>query len=286
MAVRDESLNENRIYVDGDLVATATFDYGAGFDATTTMGIGYMAYNGNPGYYYKGALDEIALYTRALTPGDIQQNYQLGLAGRGYCEDNIPPAPPTGFSLAYGHLGNQLDWDDNTESDLAGYLVYSEPDPNFIAGPGNLTVTTGSSEFFHPETSMGGVSPYHVHYQIAAKDLAGNISAPVSPSTVTSTEDSALPTRFALHGNVPNPFNPLTTIRYDLPVAANVSLKIFDVSGRLVAVLKDGVRESAGRHEAVWRGRDRSGQPAAAGVYFYRMEGGGFSMTRRMVLVK
>ena len=157
---------------------------------------------------------------------------------------------------------------------------------DFTAGPGNLVATVGSSGYFHDETTMGGTSPYHVYYKIAARDLSGNLSPAVAPTTVTDVVDPGLPTRFALHDNVPNPFNPLTTIRYELPVTAAVSLRIFDVSGRLVAVLKDGEVETAGRHEVVWRGRDRSGRQAAAGVYFYRMEGGGFGQTRRMVLVK
>lgn len=286
VAVRDDNLNENRLYVDGNLVGTSPYDYTAGFEATTTLGLGYMAYNGTPGYFYKGSLDEVALYTRALTPGDIQQNYQLGLAGRGYCEDNIAPAAPTGFAMAYGHLGNDLVWNDNPESDLADYLVYSDLTEGFVAGPDNLLVTVGVSGYFHPEAEMGGVSPFHVFYQVAARDLSGNISAPVAPETVSAVEGQALPARFALHDNVPNPFNPMTTIRFDLPTEARISLRIFDISGRLIAVLKNNEMESAGRHEVVWRGRDQAGQPVAAGVYFYRMEGPQFEQTRRMVLVK
>jgi flagellar hook assembly protein FlgD len=78
----------------------------------------------------------------------------------------------------------------------------------------------------------------------------------------------------------------MTVIKYDLPVATRISLKIFDISGRLVATLKSNEFEAPGRHEIVWRGRDHSGQLVAAGVYFYRMEGGSFNQTQRMVLVK
>jgi len=285
VAVRNESLNENRLYVDGELVNTSSFDYTAGFDATTTLGIGYMAYNGNPGYYYKGLLDEVALYSRALVIEDIQQNYQLGLAGRGYCDDNIPPGAPTGFQVAYGHLGNSLNWDDNPESDVDSYLVYRDLTEGFTPGPGNLIATVAISEYFDPEAGMGG-SPYHVHYQIKARDMSGNISDPAEPGDISGVDDLSLPTRFALHHNVPNPFNPMTAIKYDLPVATRVSVKIFDISGRLVAVLKNNEFETAGRHEVVWRGRDHAEQQVAAGVYFYRLEGGTFSQTRRMVLVK
>ena len=78
----------------------------------------------------------------------------------------------------------------------------------------------------------------------------------------------------------------MTVIKYDLPVASRVSLKIFDISGRLIATLKNSEFEIAGRHEVVWRGRDQADRQVAAGVYFYRLEGGTFNQTRRMMLVK
>ncbi|MFH1845527.1 MAG: LamG-like jellyroll fold domain-containing protein, partial [bacterium] len=93
VAVRDESLNQNRIYVDGDLEDTQTYDYGAGFGASTPIGIGYMAYNYNPDYYYDGLLDEIALYSRDLTEAEIDDHYAAGLAGSGYCQ--MEPAAPS-----------------------------------------------------------------------------------------------------------------------------------------------------------------------------------------------
>jgi photosystem II stability/assembly factor-like uncharacterized protein len=86
--------------------------------------------------------------------------------------------------------------------------------------------------------------------------------------------------------NFPNPFNPRTTISYDLRGPARVSLKIYDVSGHLVRVLRDGVAETAGHHEVTWEGRDRAGRGVAAGVYFYRLQAGPYVGTRRMLLVK
>jgi len=91
VAVRDESTDENRLYVDGILEDWATYNYTAGFDADTTLGIGYMAYHLNPDYYYDGLLDEVALYGRALTLLEIQQHYINGLTGYGYCCDEFAP---------------------------------------------------------------------------------------------------------------------------------------------------------------------------------------------------
>lgn len=95
-------------------------------------------------------------------------------------------------------------------------------------------------------------------------------------------------TRFveALGDAFPNPFNPHTTIYFDLRSERPVSLSVFDLSGRLVDVLLDHDVASQGRNEVVWRGRDMAGRVVSAGVYFYRLEAGSFSATKRMVLVK
>ena len=101
----------------------------------------------------------------------------------------------------------------------------------------------------------------------------------------TGTPDQSVPKEFGLHQSAPNPFNPATTIRYDLPVATRVSLSVYSIDGRKVAVLVDG-HLPAGRHEVIWDGRDRFGQRVASGTYFYRIEAGDFRRTRRLALVK
>ena len=65
-----------------------------------------------------------------------------------------------------------------------------------------------------------------------------------------------------------------------------VRLAVYDVSGRLVDVVIDNEIAAQGRNEVVWRGRDMAGRVVSAGVYFYRLEAGSFSETKRMVLVK
>jgi len=84
----------------------------------------------------------------------------------------------------------------------------------------------------------------------------------------------------------PNPFSPATTIAYTLPIASRVDLRIFDVSGRLVRVLLDGVHETAGRHEVLWDGQDASGRDVSCGAYFYRLSAGDYVETNHMVLVR
>jgi hypothetical protein len=84
----------------------------------------------------------------------------------------------------------------------------------------------------------------------------------------------------------PNPFNPRTTIVFEIPAPEAVSLRVFDLSGRLVKGLVTAEVRSAGRHEVVWNGRDDAGRRVASGTYVYRLDAGDFSEARRMVLAK
>jgi hypothetical protein len=94
-------------------------------------------------------------------------------------------------------------------------------------------------------------------------------------------EEAGIPDRATLFQNYPNPFNPSTTIRFAVPAAGHVSLKVYDLLGREVATVVDG-EFSPGMHERVW---DASG--VSSGVYLYRMRsGGGASAARTMVIMK
>jgi len=96
----------------------------------------------------------------------------------------------------------------------------------------------------------------------------------------------APPAGWGLAQNVPNPFNPVTRIRFDVvPGGARVTLRVFDVEGRLVRTLVDGF-EVEGERTALWDGSDSRGYPVASGLYFYRLEAADFVETRKMLLLK
>jgi len=88
------------------------------------------------------------------------------------------------------------------------------------------------------------------------------------------------PKTFLLEQNYPNPFNPSTTIRYQLPVASEVKLEVYDVLGKKVATLVSE-RQAAGYYQYVWNANGLT-----SGVYFYRLQAGGFVETKKMMLVK
>ncbi len=91
---------------------------------------------------------------------------------------------------------------------------------------------------------------------------------------------------FRLEQNHPNPFNPRTTISFDLPRGMPVTLNVYDLAGRLVVVLLDDLMASAGRNEVVWRGRDQAGRQLPSGTYFYRLEAGGYVEKKRMTMLR
>jgi hypothetical protein len=93
-------------------------------------------------------------------------------------------------------------------------------------------------------------------------------------------QEPRVPDRFALLQNYPNPFNATTVIRYNLPSESNVSIEIYDILGRKLQTLVDD-KQPAGYHQAVWNANSRS-----SGIYFYRIQAGEHSETRKMLLIR
>ncbi len=108
------------------------------------------------------------------------------------------------------------------------------------------------------------------------------------PFTLTgqaSAVENNIPLTYGLAQNFPNPFNPQTEIRFELPYPNDTRLNVYDLRGRLVKNLISDHMD-AGRHSVVWMGRDNGGRHVASGVYYYQIKSGNFSETRRMTLVK
>jgi hypothetical protein len=103
---------------------------------------------------------------------------------------------------------------------------------------------------------------------------------PPEPVAVEESKAKGLPSYHALFQNYPNPFNPVTTITYDLPKASTVTLAIYSITGQKVLVLVD-IPQEAGHHTALF-----DGSGFASGIYFYRLEVGGFAETKRMMLLR
>jgi hypothetical protein len=189
----------------------------------------------------------------------------------GYSVDNLSPSIPANLLLA----GGELSWDECPDGDFDYFTVYGSSSPD-LAGASLLDHTTG--------TSMTVAGSGHAYLLVTATDFSGNEGEPAVADGATGV--GGTPVAFRLLGAVPNPFNPKTTICYELPDERMLDLRIYDVSGRLVRELLGGALIPAGRHGAEWDGRDESGRSVSAGVYFYRLSTGAESDFGRMVLVR
>jgi hypothetical protein len=142
-------------------------------------------------------------------------------------------------------------------------------------GIASVAAPRDGSFSYTDETALPGKS---YRYQIGVIDADGEYFSPTADVIVPSA-------RFELSQNVPNPFNPTTTIRFTLPANERVALAIYSASGALVRTLVDG-EQPRGTHDITWDGRDSVGNPVGSGVYFYRLTAGKFSEARKMVLLK
>jgi hypothetical protein len=94
-----------------------------------------------------------------------------------------------------------------------------------------------------------------------------------------------VPTKFALSNAYPNPFNPSTTIKFDISKASNVKLSVFNILGQKIITLVNN-NMKAGSYNVVWDGKDGLGKTVSSGIYLYRLESGSFSATKKMILMK
>jgi hypothetical protein len=218
-------------------------------------------------------------FVSAMTPDPLE--YWDSAPDSGYSVDNLAPGVPEGFMVAYNEGNtNRLSWDPSMDADFQCFRIYRGFDYGFEPGPGNLVHST-------PDTAWVDLEycGWNVYYKITALDFAGNESGAASPEFVTGDDVPPVAGSFALYQNIPNPFNPVTMIRFDLPRAVHVKLCVYDVKGALVATLVDS-RMTAGRKEVTWSAVNDHGIAVTSGVYFYRLAAGEFVRTRKMVLLR
>ena len=104
-------------------------------------------------------------------------------------------------------------------------------------------------------------------------------------TSVATNDELSIPDHFTINQNYPNPFNPTTTISYGLPKNSDVSIIVYDVSGREVRNLIQ-TNQSAGWYDVTWNGLKDSGNPVSTGLYFARINAGGFSDVIKMVYLR
>ncbi|MEN8005740.1 MAG: T9SS type A sorting domain-containing protein [Candidatus Krumholzibacteriota bacterium] len=185
-------------------------------------------------------------------------------------------------TLLYGYHDNGTAWEADATSSNTSAL------PAALSGA-NVAMALEMDNYSYTGPTTGTAAELLAAINNPANWTGNNSTQPVFPTSFTVNAVSAslpMPERTALLDAVPNPFNPQTTIAFSLPKEQKVSLRVFDVAGRLVNVLMNDEIAVRGRNEVDWRGRDMNGQIVPAGVYFYHLEAGDYVETKRMTLIK
>ena len=186
-------------------------------------------------------------------------------------------------------VGNRLIWHIESENEVSGYLVYLGTESSSYSDSIDVGYT---DEYLVPDLHPG----ITYYFSLKAYDDWGNQSgfSPQISFTVEDTSetkiqshDTDLPHSFHLAQNVPNPFNPQTTIAFSVDEMAHVNVSIYNSRGEKIRTLMDAaVLDNRRRYSLIWDGRDDSGVSVSSGIYFYRLQAGSRCITKRMTLIK
>lgn len=163
---------------------------------------------------------------------------------------------------------------------------------NTIAVQGLTHILTANSVIFDEQNRVTTAQALKVNQQVQLVAQSNQsqlevVTLRIIFSGTTTSADGDLPTApkaFTLLQNYPNPFNPSTVIRFVLPQSGQARLAVYDILGRRIRTLVEGMRP-AGEQQVMWDGRDDAGATVASGIYFYRLEANGLTQTRKLTLL-
>ncbi|RMG35767.1 MAG: T9SS C-terminal target domain-containing protein, partial [Methanobacteriota archaeon] len=189
-----------------------------------------------------------------------------------------------------------LKWVTESETDNDAFILERGTDMknfHFLAEiNGSGTTNERTTYTYTDELVSNGITYY---YRLSDRDYNGNvthlaiISATPNSTGVDVDQRNPISYRFQLHSNYPNPFNPETAIRFEVPVLSDginqVTLKVYNSLGQFVKTLYDGPL-AGGVYEIKWDGKDELGNPQPSGVYMVHLSSGHLSKTRKMILIR
>ena len=221
-------------------------------------------------------LSSSTVYDITIKEGYIWMTNDGGAIVRNYSDPTVIPVELTAFTANVSGNYVKLNWNTATETNNKGYFVERKGSADekwssisFVNGKGNSTTISEYSFIDKPETT-GKYS-----YRLKQVDFDGTFNY----SGVVEANMTA-PKNFDLTQNFPNPFNPSTTIRYSVPVASKVTVKVFDILGKEVASLVNEMKQ-AGNYEVMFNASQLS-----SGIYFYKLQAGSFNATKKLTLIK
>lgn len=189
--------------------------------------------------------------------------------------DNPLPIELSSMTSSTEKNSVSLQWMTSKETNNAGFDIERKSDDawmkvGFVSGQGNTTSPV-QYEFTDRNLETGSYK-----YRLKQIDFNGDFEYYELNNEVVI----GVPSRFAVHQNHPNPFNPVTTIKYELPYDASVSISVYDITGHEIVTLVNE-RERAGYHSIEFNASNIS-----SGVYFYRVSAGQYEAVKRMMLIK
>ncbi len=211
--------------------------------------------------YQTTIIEDIVVVENQITTVDITLNYLF---------------PPQNLTYVISGDDIILNWDaPNTMRELLGYTVYR--DGTEIAYIEDPTITTYSDPI-----PGAGTHEYFVTalYNEGESEPSNTVSV-----VVTNTENILVPQVTKLNGNYPNPFNPSTTISFQLAENSPVELVIYNIKGQKVKELINSNLD-AGYYKAVWNGKDDQNRSVSSGIYFYKMKSGKYVSTGKCIQLK
>jgi hypothetical protein len=198
----------------------------------------------------------------------------------GAFESNIPA--PTGFQYILQSSSVMLWWDPSTDENFQYFLLERSTDSLFVENVvSNYLV---GSIYTDEDLEFNTLYFYRVSYFSTGWSEYSEIVFVILEDLDISNGDN-MPISYKIHQNHPNPFNPMTTIRYDLPEDGLVNITIYDMMGRVVSNLVS-TQQTAGYKSIQWNATNNLGQPVAAGLYLYTIQTGEFRQTKKMILLK
>ena len=225
-----------------------------------------------------------------VTGGDLQVTVKATVDG----EDTAPvtftftqlnPAELASFDAAMQSDKVVLNWSTVSQTNNAGWRITRSVDGENFEAVGNFVQGEGTSDalmnYSFEDENLPGVDK--VYYRLEQVDLDGSISQSNMIEVLLGAR-MPLPTEFAV-SVYPNPFNPSTTISYELPKASPVTVVIYDVLGQQIRQLISQ-HNSAGRYQVQWDARDNQGRGVASGVYIAKIDAGTSTLSQKMLLLK
>ncbi len=209
-------------------------------------------------------------------------------------DEETLPVELSGFHASYASEGYvSLQWMTQSESDMLGYHVLrSETDnaDDALMITTNLVVALNSpneTSYEYEDTDVEIDNTYY--YWLSAVELDGSATL-YGPTAITIEDDEEETPDFnyvtSMSQNSPNPFNPTTSIDFSLQDDAHVTLKIYNSRGQLVKTLIDEERTRGDDHSATWNGTDDNNNSCGSGIYFYKLETGSKTITKKMMMIK